>query len=160
MDINTIVIPLVIIVTAVMGTRYTKQGVETWYKTIQKPSWTPKGSLIGSIWTFIYITTGLAVMWYWNVPLFSWTHYITGGVLLLNAFLNAYWSKVYFVEHNISRAYAIINIMNATTIIATVLMYQKSPIAAGLMLPYIAWVTFATYLLKNIKDMNKLDTHE
>lgn len=155
MTFNYIIIPLVIIIVAVVGTRYTKQGVDTWYQEIKKPSWTPSGSLIGAIWTFLYITTGLGILWYWNVPLVSWMHYVAGVILLVNAYLNATWSKIFFVEHNIPLAYKQMNIMNATTILATILMYFASPIASVLMLPYIVWVGFTSYITKQIIEMNK-----
>jgi translocator protein len=155
MDFNFLIIPAIIIATAVIGSRYVKRGVDHWYRHIRKPSWTPKGSLIGSIWTFIYVVTGLAVLWYWNVPVFSWVHYVVGVILLVNAYLNATWNKVFFVEHDIAKAYKHINILNGTTILATLIMLFFSPIAAVLMLPYIAWVGLAAYLTKQILEMNK-----
>ena len=151
---NFIIIPIVIIATAVIGSRYVQRGINDWYKTIHKPTWTPKGSLIGAVWTFLYITTGLAILWYWNVPLFSWVHYVVGGILLLNAYLNATWNRVFFVEHNITKAIGYMNVLNATTIIVTIIIYFSSPIAAVLMLPYILWVSFATYLTKQILKLN------
>lgn len=155
MNFNFFIIPIIIIATAVIGSRYVKQGVGQWYKQIHKPNWTPKGSLIGAVWTFIYVTTGLAILWYWNVPVLSWVHYVAGAILLVNAYLNATWNKVFFVDHDIAKAYKHINILNATTIVATVIIFFTSPIAAVLMLPYIAWVGFATYLTKQILEMNK-----
>lgn len=153
---NFILIPAVIIATAVIGSRYTTKGLHGWYETIKKPTWTPPGSLIGAIWTFLYIITGLAILWYWNVPIFSWVHYVAGAILLVNAYMNATWNKIFFVDHNLPKAYQWMNIMNATSIVAAIIMYFSAPIAAFLMIPYIIWVGFASYLTKEIIVMNNL----
>ncbi len=154
--INYILILILIIVTAYYGARFTKQGLsDNWYENLRKPSWSPEPSLIREIWFFIYVVTGLAVLWYWNVPVFSWMHYVTAGVLLVNLYLNATWSRTFFIERDLQKAYKHINKLNATTIIATILMYFASPIASGLMLPYIIWVSIATYMTKRITDMNQ-----
>lgn len=160
MTFNFFVIPIIIIATAVLGSRYTKQGINPWYKHLHKPKWTPSGVLIGEIWTFLYVLTGLAILWYWNVPVFSWVHYVTGAILLVNAYLNATWNRVFFIEHNIEKAYKHINILNATTVVATIMMAVASPIAAVLMLPYIIWVSIATYITKRILIMNPPHKHE
>jgi translocator protein len=156
---SLIIIPVVIIATAVIGSRYVKQGIDDgWYKHLHKPEWTPKGSLIGSIWTFIYVVTGLAVAWYWNVPAFTWFHYIVGAILLYNAYLNATWNRIFFVEHDIPKALKWMKRLNATTVLATVIILFFSPIAAFLMLPYIIWVYIATRLTKEILQMNEKHT--
>lgn len=154
MHFNFIVIPAIIIATAIVGGRYTSQGLKPWYENLKKPKWTPPGSLIGEIWLFLYITTALAVLWFWNVPVFSWVHYVVGAILLANAYLNATWNKVFFVEHNLQKAYKHMNIMNGTTILSAIIMYFSAPIASFLLLPYIIWVGIATYLTKEMIDMN------
>lgn len=155
MTFNLIIIPVVIVATAVIGSRYVKQGIRPWYKELNKPKWTPSGRLIGEIWTFLYVLTGLAVLWYWNVPVVSWMHYIVGAILLVNAYLNATWNKTFFVDHNIAKALQKIKLLNLTTVIATILMAVDSPIAASMMLPYIVWVGIATKLTKEIMKMNQ-----
>lgn len=154
---NFIIIPGIIIATAVVGTKYVKRGhggSGSWYKSLKKPNWAPKGKLIGEIWTFLYIITGLAILWYWNVPVFTWFHYVVAAVLLVNAYLNATWNKTFFVEHNLIQARKTIKILNATTIVAAVLIFFSSPISSFLLLPYIIWVFIATRLLNEIIDLN------
>jgi translocator protein len=155
MPINFIIIPAVIIATAVVGSRYVKQGSRSWYKELRKPSWTPSGKLIGEIWTFLYALLILAVLWYWNVPVVSWLHYAAGLLLLVNAYLNAIWNRVFFVEQNIPKAIKTMMLLNATGIAAAIVILIDSPIAAMLMLPYIIWVAVATKLTREILDLNK-----
>lgn len=151
---NFIIIPAVIIATAVVGSRYVQRGLEPWYKQLHKPKWTPAGQLIGEIWTFLYILIGLAVLWYWNVPVFSRFHYVVGGILLLNACLNVLWNKVFFVEHNLAKAYLVIKLVIGTAILSAALIAIASPIAAFLMLAYLIWLGLAVRLNKQILAMN------
>ena len=153
---NFIIIPAVIIATAVVGSRYVKQGFATsnWYKELKKPQWTPSGKLIREIWTFLYIITAAAVLWYWNVPVFSNIHYLVAGILLVNAYLNATWNKTFFVNHNLERAFNEMNIITGTSVVAAIIIFFASPIATFLMLPYIIWVIIATILTKQIIKLN------
>lgn len=149
--INFLIIPAITIFVVVLGARWSKQGaVSDWYKGLSKPKWTPKGSTIGEIWIFLYIFTTLAFMWYWNVPVFSWLHYIVGGLMLGNAALNAYWNKLFFVNHNIAKAFKEMKLMNVLAIVATLIMVFQSPIAAIGMLPYIVWVGIATLITREV----------
>ena len=154
--INFIVIPAVTIAAAVVGSRFAKQGVtSSWYKNLKKPKWTPSGSMIGEIWLFLYILTTLAIMWYWNVPVFSYVHYAVGVVLLYNAYLNAYWNKWFFVDHDLPKALKQMKILNITSVIVSIVMLFQAPIAVLGMLPYIIWVGVATKLTKQVIDLNK-----
>jgi tryptophan-rich sensory protein len=155
MKFNFIVIPLVIIATAYLGSRYTKKGLKNWYGNLKKPSWTPDGKTIGEIWTFLYLLTGFAILWFWNVPKFGWWHYVVGGVLIVNAFLNLYWNKIFFVEHNFSKALKWMKALNITSVIAAVIIFPFSNISAIAFLPYIIWVGVATKLTKEIWKLNK-----
>ncbi len=154
---NFIIIPGIIIATAVIGAKYTKRGFaeSSWYKSLKKPSWTPSGHLIAEIWTFLYVITGLAILWYWNVPAPHWFRYVTAVILLANAYINATWNKTFFIDHNLHKAYRDMQIMNGITILATILMFFASPIASFLMLPYIIWVAIATKLTSRIIELNK-----
>ena len=155
MKFNFIVIPIIIALTAYRGMRFTKRGLTEWYPKLQKPWWTPTGKQIGEIWIWIYIVTGISVLWFWNVPAFSNWHYVIGGLLLLNAALNVYWSKIFFVQHNFKKAYKAMMILNGFTIVIAIAMLPFSYISAFLLLPYIVWVGIATRLTLDIQKLNK-----
>lgn len=155
MKFNFIIIPIIIAATAYIGGRYTKKGLMGWYQDLAKPQWTPSGATIGEIWIFLYLLTGFAVMWFWNVPIFGVMHYVVGAILLVNAYMNATWNKIFFVQHNFAKAYKWMIIMNVTSVVAAILMGFLSVISALLMLPYIIWVGVATKLTKDIWTLNK-----
>jgi benzodiazapine receptor len=155
MKFNWIIIPLIIAATAYIGARYTKQGLGDWYNHLRKPKNTPSGELIGSIWTFIYITIAVAVLWFWNIPAFTWYHYVVAVVLLYNAYLNATWNKTFFVEKDLEGAYKKIRLLVGVTILVIAMMAWKSPIASVMLVPYWLWLLIATQLAKRIVELNK-----
>lgn len=155
MKFNFFVVPAVIILTAYIGGRFTRKGIRDWYSHLKKPSWTPSGKTIGQIWTLLYLLTGFGILWFWNVPVYGITHYVIGIILIVNAYLNAFWNKVFFVEHNFAKAYKWMIFLNATTILVILLMLPKSFIAPVLFIPYVVWVGIATKLTKQIWHLNK-----
>lgn len=158
--ISYILIPVAIAAMAYFGAKFAKQGLggDGWHESLRKPSWTPPGALIREIWIFIYVVTGLAILWYWNVPVISWVHFVTAVALLVNFYLNATWNRTFFVEHDLSKAYRHILKLDATTALVIILMFLASPIASMLMLPYLVWLVIATYLTKQIMEMNKRES--
>lgn len=153
---NFIIIPAITIATAYVGAKYAKRGAgSNWYHKLPKPKWAPGGGTIREIWIFLYILTTLAFMWYWNVPVFSYVHYAVGALMLFNAYLNAYWNKLFFVDHNIKKAFQEMKLLNAMTVVVAVVMLFQAPIAAVAMLPYIIWVGIATKLTGKIIELSK-----
>ncbi len=155
MKFNFFVIPAVIAATAYFGARFTNRGLKDWYKHLHKPKWTPSGKIIGQIWTILYLLVGFGVLWFWNVPAFSKWQYIVGVVLIVNAYLNLFWNKIFFVEHNFKKAILFMNLLNGTTILVAIMIFPVSRFAALLMVPYIVWVYIATKLTKEMAKLNK-----
>lgn len=155
MKFNWIIIPLVVAATAYFGWYYSKQGVHSWYKHLHKPKYTPGGELISSIWTFLYILIAVAILWFWNVPAFSWYHYVVGAALLYNAYLNATWNRTFFVKHDLKGAYKHIRLLDIVTVIVVIMIWPVSPITSFMLLPYLAWLLYASKLTKEIMQMNK-----
>jgi tryptophan-rich sensory protein len=155
MKFNFVIIPAIIALTAYVGTGFTKRGLRNWYSHLHKPKWTPTGQMIGQIWTILYLLTGFSMLWFWNVPAFGMWQYIVGAIMLVNAYLNAYWNKAFFVEHNFKKSIKWMQYLNATTIAAAVIMFITSHFAALLLVPYIIWVYIATKLTKEIQKLNK-----
>lgn len=154
---NFIIIPAIIIYIAVKGARQIKNaGGDSgrWYRNLHKPKWTPSGQLIGEIWTFLYVITGGAIMWFWNVPAFSWFHIVGAAILLVNAYYHYTWNRVFFGEHDLPKSYKIIQRVFYTAILSLVAMAILSPIGAFLMLPYIIWLGIAMRINKQILDLN------
>jgi Tryptophan-rich sensory protein (mitochondrial benzodiazepine receptor homolog) len=116
-----------------------------WYKTLIQPPLTPPAWVFAPAWSFLYITIFLALFVYGIKPYFgskSWGF----ALFFIQFLLNMCWSPVFFLMHNTGLALAIVVLMDILVILNIVEFYKVSVTAGNLMLPYIFWLLFATYL--------------
>lgn len=148
-----ILIPLATLLTAVVGSSITSRGMR-WYKSIRKPSWTPPGSIIGAVWTVLYILATISALILWSMrngmPIVAIL-----GAFALNAVLNALWSDVFFHRHLLGLAIIEALILEASVLLLISLAWPISMLAAMLLIPYALWVLFASYLTFCVWRMNE-----
>lgn len=143
----------VVVVVAVGGSTITDGGMD-WYRTLNLPEFTPPGRVIGLVWTVIYVLAAVAAILIWNARN-SLRHFKWLVVLLvLNAVLNLGWSWIFFGLHLIGLAVVEMVLLNLTTLAIIVLCWNRQRLAALLLVPYFAWVCFATYLATTILKLN------
>ncbi len=151
---NYIIIPLITIAVAVIGSFLTSAGMD-WYKTLNLPSLAPGGGFIGSVWTVIFILSTISVLIIWNsaprTNLFWWII----GFFIVNAILNVLWSYIFFYSHNIGPSIIEMIILEISVLGLCILIWPYSRVASILIWPYAIWVCFATYLAYNIWILNK-----
>jgi translocator protein len=128
----------------------TSQSVVDWYPTLNKPSWTPPGWLFGPVWTVLYMMMGVAAWLAWRAG----DARAALGIFAVQLALNMAWSFLFFgMKSPVSGLICIVLMWIA--IVATILAFRrKSGLAALLMLPYLAWVSFATALNGAIVALN------
>jgi translocator protein len=116
-----------------------------WYASLRKPSWNPPSWLFGPVWTVLYLAmaTGAWLVWRrggWAAQRGALTLYSVQLVL------NAAWTPIFFGLKMPALAFAEICLLLAA-VVATALAFGKATRVAGLLLvPYAAWVAFATFL--------------
>jgi tryptophan-rich sensory protein len=161
MRANNLIIPLIMIVTALVGSWFSSRGVQGWYQTINKPSFTPPGSVIGMVWTAIFILSTIAALLVWNDPSHTGnadmqTRYLwIGAIFVLNAILNVLWSYLFFEKHRIFAAVWEAIALDLTVIVLIVLIWPISRWASALLMPYAGWGAFASYLTYAVWTMNR-----
>ena len=113
-----------------------------WYQTLNKPSWNPPPWIFGPVWTLLYL--GMAVA--------AWLVWKRGGqgqalrLYCVQLALNAAWTPVFFGAHQLGAAFIVIVCM-WIAIFLTQRAFQAVSRPAGLLLvPYLAWVSFASVL--------------
>jgi translocator protein len=132
----------------------TSQSVVEWYPTLNKPSWNPPPWIFAPVWTTLYVMMGVAawLVWMKNIR-FSGVRValILFGVQLA---LNGLWSFLFFKFH--SPAWALVDILAllATLALTVVAFFNQSKLAGLLLVPYLAWVSFATFLNYTIWQLN------
>jgi len=124
--------------------RATKSSVGTWYVTLRKPDWVPSGRTIGLVWTVLYILMALAAWLAWREA--GWG---ARDALLLYAVqlgTNAFWSILFFGRRNPRAALECIVVLFLFVLSTLVQFWNLSLLAGLLLVPYLAWVGFASYL--------------
>jgi len=136
-----------------VGAIFTASSVITWYSTLNKPPLTPPNWVFGPAWTTLYVLMGIALWMIWSKGINKKT------IPALQPFgaqlaLNALWSIAFFGLQN--PLYGLLTIMPLWLLIAyTILKFRKlDKTAAYLLVPYLAWVTFATYLNLGVLLLN------
>jgi len=153
MHISYILIPLITILVASIGSILTTRSVATWYRTIRKPSWTPPGAVIGAVWTVLYILAAISALVVWNLS--SPVSAVVASLFILNAVVNVFWSYVFFYLHKMGLAIWVCLFLDLTIVLLICLIAPLSLVAAWLLVPYAAWVTFASYLNYRVWEMNR-----
>lgn len=134
----------------------TQSGVETWYPTIEKPSFNPPNWVFAPVWTMLYIMMGVAAGLVWNRIDFE-RETVRKALLFfaVQLALNALWSFLFFSLHNPLLAFVEIIIL-WLMIYETFIQFRKvDKIAGYLFIPYLAWVAFATVLNGSIWWLNR-----
>ncbi|MFA6917940.1 MAG: TspO/MBR family protein [Candidatus Gracilibacteria bacterium] len=150
---NYIVIPLITILVALVGSWFSSQGM-AWYDTeILKPSLTPPKWVFPVAWNIIFILTTISAMIVWNKNSGKNNSAKCKWIITLfiaNAVLNVLWSLLFFTMHYVFSAFMEMLILEATTIALMVLIWKFSKPASLMLLPYVLWVVIATYLTYEI----------
>lgn len=124
-----------------------------WYASLRKPDWNPPGWVFGPVWTTLYTMMAVAAWRVWRRdgvgrrPALAWFL----GQLLLNAL----WSWLFFGLRNPGLALAEI-IALWVAIAGTIGHFRRlDRVAAGLLVPYLAWVSFAAVLNGTLWWLNR-----
>jgi tryptophan-rich sensory protein len=116
-----------------------------WYASLQKPSWNPPSSVFGPVWTALYTMMAVAAWLVWRQGGFT-VQRRPLAFFLGQLALNAAWSPLFFGLRWPGAACVEIAAL-WLAIGATLLSFRSaSPIAACLLAPYLAWVSFAAVL--------------
>ena len=136
-----------------LGASVTATSVETWYAGLVKPSFNPPDEVFGPVWTVLYILMGVAAWRVWR----SADRDTTRGPLTLFALqlaINLGWTVVFFGLQKIASAVATIVVLDVAVLVTMLAFRAVDQVAALLMLPYVAWVAFATVLNVAIWRLN------
>lgn len=140
---------------AAIGSSVTFTALGSWYSGLDKPSFNPPNSVFGPVWTVLYILMAVAAWRAWkkgrDAGLPTGTAVALFGVQLV---LNAGWSIAFFGLQAPGPAFVVI-VALWLAIAATILAFRRlDGWAAAMMVPYLAWVSFAGALNFSIWQLN------
>lgn len=113
-----------------------------WYDQLTKPFFNPPAWVFGPVWMVLYTMIAIAG---WR----TWMRASDSGLMIIwfaQLALNFTWSPVFFTYHWMLVAALIIIVMVVLTIAFVIGAWKADRAAAVLMLPYLAWISFATML--------------
>jgi translocator protein len=115
------------------------------YAQLLKPDWAPPARLFGPVWSMLYFLMAVAAWQVWRVRGFA-SAPKTLALFMVQLAVNALWSWLFFAWR--LGAWAFVDVVALWLLIAaTIAAFRRvRPFAAALLLPYLAWVSFATAL--------------
>lgn len=154
---NYILIPLFAFLVSYSGSMFTSTGM-SWYAGINKPVWTPPGIVIGLVWTVIFVLSALSALRVWNKKYSKaerYNHILWIMILfVVNGILNIEWSFLFFYMNNMYFAAIEAGVLGLSVLALVLVIWPVSRLASALLLPYLGWVSFATYLTYLVYTMN------
>jgi len=124
-----------------------------WFSTLEKPALYPPPATFGIVWSILYVMIGLAfagVCSAWG----SRGRVLAIVVFVVQFVLNLMWSPVFFAMHQLDTAFVIIVAMDVLVAVCVVLFWRIRRWAGLLLLPYLAWILFASLLSWQIWQLN------
>ena len=136
---------LAVVAVSVLGGLATSAAIPDWYATLAKPSWTPPNWVFGPAWTTLYVLMAVAAWLVWRRRRLV---EVRGALLAwwVQLALNLLWTMLFFGLRQ--PLWGLIEIVALWVAIAITiaLFHRVRPLAALLLVPYIAWVSFAISL--------------
>jgi benzodiazapine receptor len=126
---------------------------KTFYSQLIQPEWAPPAGIFGPVWTLLYASMGIAAWWVWRVGGFR-SNRRALTLFLVQLVFNALWSWLFFAWR--LGALALVDIGVLWILIAATLVsfWRVRPLAGGLLIPYLLWVSFASALNYSLWQLN------
>lgn len=120
---------------------FQRDALIEWYPYLNKPNITPPNTLFPIAWSILYICSGLSFGRLWDLGEKRYT-----GLWFLILALNFLWSPMFFFVESPISGLAIILMLDIAVLSYVLLTWRSSALASILMIPYLAWVCFASYI--------------
>jgi len=137
--------PLLLILGFFAGALANSGADNLWFSSLVKPALYPPPATFAIVWSALYLIMGLAlalVMTARGAPGRQAALFVFVGQFVLNLA----WSPLFFGLHQLHSAFYLLVALDLALIATLLLFYRVRPMAAGLLLPYLCWVLFATVL--------------
>ncbi|HKG55707.1 MAG TPA: TspO/MBR family protein [Candidatus Limnocylindrales bacterium] len=133
----------------------TAGSIRTWYRGLTKPPWNPPDRVFAPVWTTLYLAMGVSLLRVSRLDRGRDDVRIGLALFTLQLGLNFGWSFVFFGARRPGLALAEIAALDAA-VVATIVSFRRlDGAAAGLLLPYLAWISFATALTGSVWRLNR-----
>lgn len=119
--------------------------MNAWYSALERPPLTPPDWIFGPVWTVLYLMIAVSIVLFLRQsfrerPVTAWI------LIVVHLASNALWTPLFFGMQRPGWALVDILFLDATLVALILRFWKSSRIASALLWPYLAWVSFASYL--------------
>jgi len=159
MDLSSI-IALILFPSTIVMTGFSmgifRRAHKNWYDSIKKSSLTPPPIVFPIVWTTLYFLIGISGWVFWErnknfkkEDSIEWIFYF------LQLAINFSYSPILFLTKNIFLTFIVSILMEIAIIFNIYFFFMKSSLAGLLLVPYVIWITIATYLIFDMWKINR-----
>lgn len=125
-----------------------------WYRELKKPSWQPPDWLFGPAWTIILGLAAWAAVLAWDGAIDSSGQRTIIILYVVNFVCHILWSPLFFTARRPDWALIEVPFLWASVSALCIALRDYSVLASWLIVPYLAWVSFAAVLNLVIVRLN------
>jgi tryptophan-rich sensory protein len=125
----------------------------SFYEQLERPPWAPPGWLFAPVWSVLYFLMGLSAWLVWRSSGFKAAR-VALSLFLVQLAFNAIWSWLFFEWRQGVLALVEIVLLWALIVATGVSFHRRNALAGALLIPYLAWVSFATALTWSVWRLN------
>ncbi|MDG5817991.1 TspO/MBR family protein [Natronococcus sp. A-GB7] len=123
-----------------------------WFQALDKPWFYPPGIAFSIVWTLLFTLLGVALWLVWRSD--SDGRRLALGLFVVQMAVNVSWTPAFFSLEQLLVAFGII-VTLWVLVVATIVAFRRvDRRAAALLVPYLAWITFAAVLNFEIWRLN------
>jgi len=137
-----------------VGSLFTFKSIPTWYAQLKKPRYTPPNWAFGPVWTILYILMGISVFLVWQ-RISTNSAALAFILFWIQLALNAFWSIIFFGMKSKGGGVVTIILLWLLILATIITSFRVSSWAGALLIPYITWVSIASYLNIGVWWLNK-----
>ena len=146
-------VPAVLLLGVMSGRLGGEAASDPWFMALDKPAIFPPPALFGVVWPILYTLMGLSAA----MVCAAWgSRYRLPAILAfaLQLAVNLTWTPVFFGQHEMALGLYVILALDVVLLVTIVLFWKVRKAAALLLLPYLAWILFASVLNYEFLRMN------
>ena len=138
----------------IIGSVFTVSAIPNWYSSLNKPFFSPPNWLFGPVWTLLYLFMGISLYLIWQQGVQKKKIKTALKYFFIQLALNFVWTPIFFGLKSPALALIVIIAMLVFIVLTIKKFYPINNWAAYLLIPYLAWVSFATILNASIVLLN------
>ena len=141
-------------VAAAIGAFFTTPAIPTWYASLRKPALTPPNWLFAPVWTALYLMMAVSLFLVWNTGPKRREVRESIVIFCVQLGVNVFWSYSFFGLQSPALGLVVILALWLSILISIASFFRVSKIAALFLVPYLVWVSLATYLNYSVVMLN------